>query len=124
MSGRLKHGAPSVHPLGGEELRALRRLRCVEFSIGPETKGIETGTLLGRVGVPFSPTDFVGYPTEGYAFGDRGGRVASPKQPGASLQGRVERTPGSWGVAEIHLSANVPDHWLCPGEMRRPAVER
>jgi len=24
---RLKHGVPSVHPLGGEELRALRRLR-------------------------------------------------------------------------------------------------
>jgi integrase len=24
---RLKHGVPSVHPIGGEELRALRRLR-------------------------------------------------------------------------------------------------
>src|SRR5262249_25335105 len=24
---RLKHGVPSVHPLGGEELRALRRVR-------------------------------------------------------------------------------------------------
>ncbi|MBV8291611.1 MAG: hypothetical protein JOY55_07300 [Mycobacterium sp.] len=30
----------------------------------------------------------------------------------------------SWGVADIHLSANVADHSLCPGEMRRPAVER
>ena len=24
---RLKHGVPSVHPLGGEELRSLRRLQ-------------------------------------------------------------------------------------------------
>jgi hypothetical protein len=79
---------------------------------------------MGRVGVPFSPTDFIGYSTKGYAFGDRGGRVAPPKQPGASLQGGVERTPESWGVAEIHLSANVADHSLCPGEIRRPAVER
>jgi hypothetical protein len=35
------------------------------------------------------PTDFIGYPTKGYAFGDRSGRVlrrlpTRPKQPGAS----------------------------------------
>ena len=33
---------------------------------------------LGPVGAPFLPTDFIGYPTEGYAFGNRGGRVAPP----------------------------------------------
>jgi len=32
----------------------------------------------GRVGAPFLPTDFIGYPTEGYAFGNRGGRDAPP----------------------------------------------
>jgi hypothetical protein len=34
---------------------------------------------------------FIGYPTEGYAFGDRGGRVAPPAADPSQATGRVKR---------------------------------
>ena len=45
-----------------------------------EALGADGGEILVGTGdsSPFLPTDFIGYPTEGYAFGDRGGRVAPP----------------------------------------------
>ena len=46
---------------------------------------------LGRVGAPFLPTDFIGYPTEGYAFGNRVGRDAPPAADPSQATGRVKR---------------------------------
>jgi len=43
------------------------------------------------IAMPFLPTDFIGYPTEGYAFGDRGGRVAPPAADPSQATGRVKR---------------------------------
>ena len=34
---------------------------------------------------------FIGYPTAGYAFGDRGGRVAPPAADPSQATGRVKR---------------------------------
>jgi type 1 fimbriae regulatory protein FimB/type 1 fimbriae regulatory protein FimE len=47
---RLKHGVPSVHPLGGEELRALRRLRREQ----PEGRHV----LQTERGAPMTPAGF------------------------------------------------------------------
>jgi len=47
--------------------------------------------LLGTGRRALLPTDFIGYPTEGYAFGDRGGRVAPPAADPSQPTGRVKR---------------------------------
>jgi len=58
-----------------------------------EALGADGGEILVGTGdsSPFLPTDFIGYPTEGYAFGDRGGRVAPPAADPSQATGRVKR---------------------------------
>src|SRR6516164_2657542 len=51
---------------------------------------------------------FIGYPTAGYAFGDRGGRVAPPAADPSQATGRVERRDNQFTAPATRSSNPVP----------------
>jgi hypothetical protein len=105
----------TVDPFAQAEFATDSPLEGTGFEL-PVRERNESGCRARQLGTgrrALLPTDFIGYPTEGYPFGDRGGRVALSAADPSQANGRGKRpttsftAPAYWKFESSPLQRRV-----------------